>query len=1137
MPALTVCALCLLTTLPAPLAPVQEDAHIEGWMTQPTMHGSQLVFASEGDLFTTSLESSADTDSITAHRLTSHVGRESHPRLSPDGRWLAFTAEYGGNADVFVMPARGGAPTQLTFHPDFDEVVGWSADGAEVLFRSGRSHPHGRPELWRVTRSGGMPTLFPFGDCSMAAPSSTDGRMAFCRWTNEDWNWKNYRGGTAPEVWVGNPATNEFTNLTRHEGNDLFPIWSGSANEPRIQFLSDRTGTPNVWSMNPDGTGVAAHTELDGTQDGAAGFDIRFLAGDADPTSNRLVFEQGGALAVLDPATGAVHRPRIHLSSDRSQRRDRHVSAIEHLEAMALSPSGARLAFVARGEVFAMDLEQGLVRRVTSESGTRRRGLSFLGEEWLVLIADAAGEEQLAIAAVDGPLDSESITDPSGEWFFPPVASADERWVVAANSTGVLMAIDLESGQRRTIVRTPHGEITDYRISPDSRWVAWSMTDANQISGIHLAPLDARDGKAVQVSDGMHSDYMPRWDPAGAYLWFVGDRSLDPHLSSMEFRHAYADTARVYAVCLDSMMPPPDPMLMNAVGMSIEEWSMPFSDDELMMDGPEGSAEEPMDGADPALDLERDDFSDVIHIEVDQLSKRIHLVEGLPASTWDGLEATWGGFYILQGEQSGLLGEGEPKMGVGDLIHYEVAGGPTLVSPGVTEFVVSGDGHVLFGATDADEWFTYDPMMGEPMPQFPPELMIPVDTPSEWAQIFDESWRLQRNFFWNPELNGVDWESMRRRYRGLLDRVGTRDELDELIGRMLSELQCSHAYIWQDGPPVQSAEYVPFAMLGADLVPDPDGFRIERILPGRSWDPSTTSPLAQPWLGVVEGDVIVEVDGREVTPGTNPWSMLSGITGPTVELAILCSERGEVYEVTAPLVFDEQMLRYQAWVDDNRAAVDAMSDGRFGYLHLSDMDGPGLSQFAHQYYGQLDRDGLVIDVRNNGGGFVSQLILDQLAQEVTGYDVPRHGAISTYPQHAFPGHLVVVMDQHAGSDGDIFPYMFREMGLGPLVGMRTWGGVVGIRSDKSAVDGGMTTQPEYATWAIRDGWGIENYGVDPDIEVDWTPGDHLEGRDPQLERAIEELGRLNQASPVARPDPPAYPQTSISPLQESGRAE
>ena len=466
--------------LSALLGPVDDPAITEGWMTQPTLHGRTLVFVSEGDLFTTSLEAPGVDGPTTAHRLTSHVGRESHPRLSPDGRWLAFTAEYGGNADVFVMPANGGAPTQLTFHPDSDEVVGWSSDGGEVLFRSGRAHPHGRPELWRVDRRGSMPTIFRFGDCSMAAPSSSDGRMAFCRWTNEDWNWKNYRGGTAPEIWLGDPASNTFSNLTRNDANDLFPVWSGSSDEPRIQFLSDRTGTPNIWSMNPDGTGLLPLTQLDGSGAGAAGFDMRFLAGDADPGSNRLVFEQAGSIGILDPATGVITRPRIHLSSDRPLRRDRHVPAIEHLEAMSLSPSGDRLAFIARGEVFSMELEQGLVRRVTSASGIRRRGLAFLGEDRLVLISDAAGEEQLVVAAVDGPLDAEAITAPTGEWYFNPVTSPDERWVVAANARGILMAIDLESGAQRLIARSPHGEITDYRISPDSRWVAWSMSDDNQ---------------------------------------------------------------------------------------------------------------------------------------------------------------------------------------------------------------------------------------------------------------------------------------------------------------------------------------------------------------------------------------------------------------------------------------------------------------------------------------------------------------------------------------------------------------------------------------------------------------------------------------------------------------------------------
>jgi tricorn protease len=351
---------------------------------------------------------------------------------------------------------------------------------------------------------------------------------------------------------------------------------------------------------------------------------------------------------------------------------------------------------------------------------------------------------------------------------------------------------------------------------------------------------------------------------------------------------------------------------------------------------------------------------------------------------------------------------------------------------------------------------------------------------------------------------------------------------------MLSELQTSHAYVMGGGDGSMGGDYVPFAMLGADLAVDDEGFRIERIVPGRSWDEQTTSPLAQPWLGVREGDVIIAVDGREVEPGSNPWSMLDGVAGDTVELAILPGDgresvpgdpdsAGMPFVVDIPVLFDESALRYQAWVDDNRRAVDVASSGRLGYMHLLDMSAAGLSQFGHQFYGQLDKDGLVIDVRDNGGGFVSQLILAQLAQEITGWDVPRHGTPSPYPAHAFPGHMVVLINQNSGSDGDIFPYMFREMGLGPLIGTRTWGGVVGIRADKGSVDGGLTSQPEYATWTPRDGWDIENYGVDPDIEVDITPADRAAGRDPQLDRAVLELRRMLAEDPIERQAAPIYP--------------
>ena len=1112
MKTILTCSALVMTTMTTGTNAQGEPPHA-GWATEPTLHQDRLVFVSEGDLF------GADLGDGRAHRLTSHEGAESRPALSPDGRWIAFSAEYGGNPDVFVMPAQGGAPRQLTFHPDRDAVVGWTADGSSVLFRSGRTHPHGRSELWKVPLEGGMPERFGFGDCSMASFAADDARMAFCRWSNERDNWKNYRGGTAPEIWFGDPGNGAFENLTENDANDMFPVWLKSDGEERICFLSDRDRTPNIWSMDIDGNATTQLTTFDGTGDAPANFDIRSLAGDAAPGSSRLVFEQGGEIGILDVRDGSVRRPRIHLSSDRAQKRNRHVNPEETIESVSLSPTGHRIAVTARGEIFVIDINLSEVIRVTSESGVRSSSAIFLDEESLVVITDGGGEQQIDLRNIEGPANLEVLIDEKNSWFFPPVVSNDGRWVVVATARGELLCFDFVTGEREVIARCTHGEITDYRISPDGRWLAWAMPDANELSQINLTRLKSGQRMTpITIGDGMYSDHQPRWDPAGAYLWFVSDRSMNARLGSTEFRHTFTESARVYALSLDASMPPPDSSVMLSMGIDVDEWSMSPQHEDLDIADDEDESEESSDSTEY-------EHPEVITVDLQGLNDRIHPVSDVTPGTWRRLEATWGGFFAIKTTGEILHNDGIDETPPPTLIQFDVASGPTVVTDDIANYVISADRMALAVKNEMSEWSLYHTMVKvmEPLP--PIDNLLEIETTAEWAQILDEAWRLQRDFFWNPKMNGVDWDAMREKYAGRLDLIGSRDELDDLIGRMMSELECSHAYVWQEGEPVRSADYVPFAMLGAELAPHPDGYEIARILPGRSWDEDGRSPLASSWLGIEEGDVILEIDGRPVDPNSNPWSMLDGIPGDTIRLVVMPKDRAEeIFVVNAPVVYDESRLRYNAWVDGNREAVDAASEGRFGYLHLTDMDTEGLSQFGHQFPGQGDKDGLVIDIRSNGGGFVSQLILDQLNQKVTGYDQPRHGSTMTYPQHAFPGHMVVLMDQHSGSDGDIFPYMFREMELGPLLGMRTWGGVVGIRSDKGAVDGGMTTQPEYATWTLKDGWDIENYGVDPDIEVDNTPHDHVEGRDRQLERAIEELERRTREMPIETPEPPAYPE-------------
>ncbi|MFP8880031.1 MAG: PDZ domain-containing protein, partial [Myxococcota bacterium] len=629
---------------------------------------------------------------------------------------------------------------------------------------------------------------------------------------------------------------------------------------------------------------------------------------------------------------------------------------------MAISPHGDQLVVTARGDVFVANLEHDTVHRVVSGSGVRERGASYYDDEWLLLVTENDGEQEIAMVPVDGSENPGVLTEGTHSWLFPPLASLDGRWVVYGDRSGALLVIDMNTLEQREVALCEHGEITDYRISPDGRWVAWSMPDANAISQVHIAMLEGE--RTWQVGDGMHHDSAPRWDPAGVYLWFFSDRGLNPRIGSIEFRHTYTQTTRVYALALTEDAPPPDPVAMAAIDFDAETWSMPppWLEEEVPGEDEVDEVEE-ADAVPPEADEPEPEGFEPMRLDTDGMSRRIHPV-ALSPGDYGNLEATWGGFLFLSMPPMGLF-EQDAAWESGDdgppssLHQYDVATGElNMLADYVDAFVINTDRDVIIAESE-DGYLTVDPVCGEATLLASAPILMEINSRQEWAQILDESWRLQRDFFWNPHYNGVDWVAMRAKYAARLDRVGTRTELEDLTGRMLSELQASHAYTW-GGDSTGGADYVPFAMLGADLSPVDGGFRIDSIVPGRSWDEATISPLDQSWLGISVGDVIIGIDGKAVEPGDNPWSLLEGVAGDTVELVIAPGGRwASAYAVDVPVAWDEGALRYQAWVDANRRAVEEASDGRFGYLHLIDMGGAGLSQFAHQYYGQADRDGLV----------------------------------------------------------------------------------------------------------------------------------------------------------------------------------
>lgn len=1096
----------------------------QGYYSQPALNGDRLVFTSEGDLWTVSLPAKVTPDvKLIAHRLTSSAGREGRAQISPDGTIIAFTAAYDGNADVYTMPIDGGAPMRLTFHPDSDIAIGVSADGRDVLFTSSRSQPLSRRELWSVPVAGGTPSRYDFGECTMASLSSTGKRIVFTRWSTENWNWKRYRGGTAPEIWIGDLAVGSFKNISNNNAGDQFPMWMLG----RVFFASDRTGVVNIFSMQPDGSDVKQHTNFandPANPTAMEGYDVRWPSADSRRDGTRIVFVQGGQLALLDATSGSVTRLNVELASDRVQERQRFTAGLEHATSFDLSPTGDRLVVGMRGELMVFPVEGGAPVHLTRSSFAREDSASFLDDDRIVLITDASGEQQVGAVPADGSDLPGLVTSDRDDWLFAPVASPDGQSIAFADKSLRLNIVDLNTLLTRQVDQSDVGEITDYRFSPDGQWLAYVKPLPCGYRQINLYSL--RTSTVIPVGDGMFDDFEPRWDPAGKFLYFLSKRRFAPLMDDFDYEYILTNATGVFAIPLMESTPPPIEDLARAAGFDLEAWGTPVEEPGCADDGEEAAA--PV-AAMPA-----------IQIDTGGMANRVAQLPIKPGEI-EQLEAIFGGVCYGTTPRKSLLEDdwGQAPTLLGDLTLHklDLASGEDeaeTLAEKISAYVVSRDRSTICWPTEAG--FHLHDLTGAGDPEGEDveigELQLRVDVRSEWKHIFNEAWRLQRDFFWAPNMIGLDWDAVKAKYEPLLSRVGDRVELNDLIGEMIGELGNSHAYIW-GGDEFQDAAPVSVGLLGADLSFDATGpaLKIDRIVEGPSWDEQTRSPLQPAYLNVRAGQFITAIDGVQLERRTNMYDLLQDMAGKPVHITLADTASGQnsrTIEIT-PLG-SEHALRYANWVESNRKYVAEQSGGTIGYMHMSDMGGDGLSQFSRQFFPQSKLNAIVIDVRDNGGGFVSQMILERLARTVVAYDQPRSGQTELYPYRALNAHMACLIDEHAGSDGDIFPAAFRKMGLGPLIGTRTWGGVVGIRGDKMFVDFGLSTQPEYAWWESETGWSIENVGVKPDIKVEITPTDRAANRDPQLDRGIAELKKKLEEDPKKLPGVPAWPDRShVSP--------
>lgn len=1095
-----------------------------GYYRHPTLSGDVIIFVCEDDLW------SVPTSGGVARRLTAGLGECSSPRLSPDGRLVAFVGREEGHPEVYVMPADGGPAKRLTFMgAETCSVVGWTPDAKDILFASdGRSPFFRHTEGFRVSGSGGAPRALGLGHM-LSFDVRRDGATVLGRNNNDPARWKRYRGGTAGELWVDAHGAGTFRRLISLAGNSVTPMWLGD----RVFFLSDHEGVGNLYSCQPDGGDLRRHTDH-------AEYYVRFPSTDG----KRVVYGAGAELHLYDPSSDATTRLEVSCPSTPTHTARRFVDAAPHLEHFAPHPDGRSLALVVRGQPYTMPLWEEAAVHHGVGSRVRYRNTEWLRDgARLAVVDDATGADRVEIIeeTVIAPTSaggSNAALDVDLGRVVEMTASPTADLLAIANHRHELLLLDIGMKSARVIDRCPAARVRDVAWSPDGRWIAYSWAPQQDQAIIRVA--EAETGRLHDVTTPLRIDRAPAWDPEGKYLYFLSTRDFNPVYDALQFDLGFPYAVRPFLVTLraDVASPfVPKPRAFNGVSKSKEDEYPSVSMPGLVAPQAEAVAARVSDAAPAApppptmADAVRPPQD--IDIDFDAIAGRI---VGFPVeeSRYEQIAGAMGRALFTQFPVRGSLDRNifkdEPRDD-GTLIAFDF--GEQRAAPIAHEVgsirlaadhhtMVYTSGHKL-RAMDALEPLTDEfkpPLAGEANRRTGwidlARISVPVEPREEWAQMLDEAWRLQREQFWDSAMSQIDWELVRARYTRLLPRVRSRSELSDLFWEMQGELGTSHAYEYF-GDYRRPPQYK-VGLLGADLEFDErsNGYRIARILRGDSWDRDADSPLAEPGLRVREGDVILTVGGQPVRRDRSPEELLVNSAGREVALGVV-DAKGERRRVVVKTLREERKLRYREWVESNRRHVRERTQGRVGYLHIPDMGPMGFAEFHRGFLAELNREGLIVDLRYNRGGHVSALLLEKLARRRVGYDVSRWGLPQPYPSESVAGPLVGITNQFAGSDGDIFSHCFKLYKLGPLVGKRTWGGVIGIWPQHPLVDGTVTTQPEFSFWFMDVGWNVENYGTDPDYEVDIAPQDYRDGRDPQMDKALELVEQALAQNPVKLP--------------------
>ena len=1114
-------------------------------MRFPDVYKDKVAFVYGGDLWLVSAGGGV------ARRITTHPGRELFPKFSPDGKWIAFTAEYDGNFNVYVMPSDGGQPKQLTFHQGgaplrermgiHNQVVTWTPDGKRIVFLSRRDSYNGwTKRLYSVSIDGGLAEPLALDQGGLASFSADGTKIAYNRIFRNFRTWKRYTGGLAQDIYTYDLKNNVFEQQLPHtEYTDSFPMWHGNT----IYFSSDRGPEHrlNLYRYDMGSTQVEQLTKF-------ADFDVMWPS--LGPDS--IVFENGGYLYVFNLASGQAKKLTVYLPGERDQTMKHWENVAKWVTDFDLAPDGKRAVFAARGDVYTVPAKEGSIRNLTNTPGIRERGVAWSPDgRWIAYVSDRSGEEELYIVLQDGMGKEQEITSGYKGFKFPPMWSPDSKKLAWADKDLQLWYVDINEKKPVQVDKAKYAEIANYSWSPDSKWLAYDKTAHNSNAAVYL--YSTADKKITAVTTDFTNSHSPIFDPDGRYLYFLSDRDFNEVLGNIDFEFANPKTTRVYIVTLRADEPSPFPPLSDETTIKSEQPAAPGTTKEPVQaaEKTEGKEKRKTKSADKESDADKDKDKEKekkkpFRIDVDGIEQRVVALPTGPGVIRSFAAAKDFLYYStvpIQGLSGPLPGEA-PAVQAYDLKERK----QKAVIEGVERFQLSFDGLKLLyesgggggggeedAAPEARRYGIIDAKPGD-NPKKVGEgalrldgMRAEIDPTQEWKQIYSEVWRQQRDYFYEPAMNGVDWEKVREKYAPLLPYVASRYDLIYVLGEMIGELSNSHTYV--GGGDYPNLHPVNMGLLGVDFETAPGNgvYRIKKIYSGENWNSKLRSPLTEPGINVKAGDYLLAVNGRALRVSQDPYELFVNTANENVTLTINSkpSEDGARHVQVKPIP-DDFGLRELNWIDSNRKKVDAATDGRVGYVYLPDMGSDGLDQFVKQYFPQIRKEGIIFDVRYNGGGFVDQLIFERLRRIVAAMTSARNWESSPIPDPVFHGYMVCVTNQYAASDGDFFSYFFKQYKLGPLIGERTWGGVRGIRGNIPLIDGGYITRPEFSLYGLDSKWLIENRGVAPEIEVDNRPDLVVKGQDTQLEKAIEVVMQQIQANPKKLPprppDLPPYPQ-------------